>query len=495
MVNLIHEFLDYSAARLPDKAAVITDEGLVTYSELSQYSRSLAAYFHEVGVRRGDRIAILLPNSIPVVAALMAASRLDAVFFILNPAIKPYHLRYILEDALPALVVTTRERRESDHIADYCRVLTVEDHWEEAVKAPPVSPVFPGISSDTACLIYTSGSTGKPKAVISTHLNIIFATEAIQQCIGVRESDVVGNFLPMAFDYGLYQVFLTFQAGATLALGHDAHVGPGFLKKLGERKITGLPVVPSLAYNLIRLAKRMPDQVPRLRFVTNTGAHLPRSYIKDIRLLFPGCAVYVMFGLTECKRVSILPPADYERKADSVGKPLPQTECLIVGPDRQPLPAGQVGELVVRGPHVMLGYWRAPELTAKRFGNWGPGLETALFTGDLCSMDSDGYLYFHGRSDDIYKQGGYRVSAQEVEAAACDIPGVRQAALLPPEDDSGAMLFVVGDLSVDEIFDGVKLRLEDYKLPAQIVVVDDLPLTSNGKMDKKQLKSRLTEQQ
>lgn len=491
MTHAIHVFLDQQARRLPAKTAIISDEGSVAYHELAEQSLRLSAWMHRAGVRRGDRVGVIAPNGAPAVVALMAASRLGAIFFILNPAIKPYHLRHILADAEPALLITTR-----DHPAAEAGVpaLLLDDGWDAALACELYAPPFPGISADPACLIYTSGSTGMPKAVISSHRNIVFAAGAIQQRIGVRETDVVGNFLPLSFDVGLYQVFLSFQAGATLALGRDTHVGPGLIKKLAAWNVSGLPAVPSLVDMLIRLGKRDPRQLPPLRFITNTGAHLSRAAIRAVHQLIPDCLVFVMFGLTECKRVSILPPEDYARKPGSVGLPLPDTECMIVGPDGERLPPGAVGELVVRGAHVMLGYWRAPELTARRYRRWGPGQELALFTGDTCSMDEEGYLYFHGRSDDIYKQGGYRVSALEIEAAAGDIPGVRLAALLPPDDARGAALFLAGDLPEEAAFDELRRRVEDYKLPARVVVCGDLPLTGNGKIDKERLRRALTEE-
>lgn len=491
--TLVHELLDETAARLPDKTALITDDGSITYSALSDATQRLAGWLVEAGIRRGDRIALMLPNGIPIVTALLAASRVGAIFFIINPGIKTYHLQHILQDAEPTLIITTQRRSDEEQLQRYAQVLTLEAGWTTALERDAWSGSFPGISSDPVCLIYTSGSTGKPKAVISSQRNVVFAARAIQQCLDMQESDVVGNFLPLSFDVGLYQVFLSFQIGATLALGSDAHVGPGLLRKISQWNITGLPAVPSLVLNLLRLASRARDQLPRLRYITNTGAHLPRAYISEVRALMPDCTVFVMFGLTECKRVSILPPADYERKSESVGKPLPDTECVIVDADGQVLPPGEIGELVVRGPHVMLGYWRAPELTAKRYRPWGAGTEVALFTGDACSLDEEGYLYFHGRSDDIYKQGGYRVSALEVEAAACDISGVRQAALLPPQADRGSVLFVTSQLAIETVFEALRERLEDYKLPTQIVVLDELPLTPNGKSDKKQLGSFMLE--
>jgi amino acid adenylation domain-containing protein len=489
----IHELLDRSAARVPEKIALISDDGRISYGALAEQSRRLANWLRQAGVARGDRIAIMLPNGIPVVTTLMAASRIGAIFFIINPEVKPYHLQHMLDDAQPRLIVTTEQLRAVRPIPAEIAVVTLERAWPAALQSAPLTAEPPGISHDPICLIYTSGSTGKPKAVVSAQRNVVFAARAIQQCLAMQEEDVVGNFLPLSFDVGLYQIFLTFQIGATLALGRESDVGPGLLRKLSEWQVTGLPGVPSLSSMLIRLAKRGSTPPLKLRFITNTGAHLPRAYINELRELFPQCRIFVMFGLTECKRVSILDPADYARKSESVGKPLPDTECVIVDENGRALGPGEIGELVVRGPHVMLGYWRAPELTAQRYRRWGVGLETALFTGDSCSIDQDGYLYFHGRSDDIYKQNGYRVSALEVQEAACDIPGVQQAAMVPPRGELSSALFVVSALPAESILAALRERLEDYKLPAQVVALDELPLTPNGKYDQARLRAYLTE--
>ena len=142
----------------------------------------------------------------------------------------------------------------------------------------------------------------------------------------------------------------------------------------------------------------------------------------------------------------------------------------------------------MRGPHVMAGYWNAPEITEQRYRRLGPALQTALFTGDFCSLDEDGFLYFHGRQDDIYKQKGYRVSALEIETSTLDIEGVNQAALIPYVDDKGAVLFIQGVIEPDEVLRQLHLRLESQKVPDRVVQVAQIPLTANGKIDKGQLK-------
>jgi acyl-CoA synthetase (AMP-forming)/AMP-acid ligase II len=301
---------------------------------------------------------------------------------------------------------------------------------------------------------------------------------------------VIGHFLPMSFDYGLYQLFLSLQAGATLALGTEEDAGYALLRKVREWGVTGLPLVPNLAASLVRLARRSPEPPPPLRFVTNTGAHLPGTVIADIRATWPECSVFPMFGLTECKRVSILLPEEYERRPASVGRPLPDTECLVVDGEGTPLPPGREGELVVRGPHVMLGYWRAEELTAHRFRPWGPQRELALFTGDRCSLDADGFLYFHGRQDDVFKRRGFRVSALEVEAAAMTLDGVREAALVVG-GESDAVLAYAGDAAPEAVRDGLRDLLEDHKQPDRVAACADLPRNTNGKVDKRALAERL----
>jgi acyl-CoA synthetase (AMP-forming)/AMP-acid ligase II len=485
----LHALLDHAARQEPDKAAIVSDERTVTYRELAEESRRAAAWLHEAGVGRGDRVVLLLPNRIETVSALFAVSRLGAIFVILSTGMRPYQLRHVLADAEPALLLTGEDQELPEDIEQGVRVVPLGDYRQGVRAARAEPPVFPGITIDPVCLIYTSGSTSVPKGVVSTHANMRFAAAAIGQRLGIADTDVVGVFLPMSFDYGLYQVFLSMQALATLALGGPEHVGPGLLSKLSEWQVTGLPLVPSIATAISRLVRRTPEQdLPKLRFVTNTGARLGPQAIDELRTIFPAAEVFPMFGLTECKRVSILDPADYPSRPESVGPPLPDTECFIVGDDGRVLPPGEPGELVVRGPHVMAGYWRAPELTDRRFRPWGDGTERVLFSGDRCSMDADGYLYFHGRDDDIYKSRGYRVSALEVEGAAAGLDGVEDAALLPPADGGPARLVVTGELTPPQVLAGLRDRLEDYKVPDEVTHIATMPRNVNGKTDKQRLR-------
>jgi acyl-coenzyme A synthetase/AMP-(fatty) acid ligase len=192
------------------------------------------------------------------------------------------------------------------------------------------------------------------------------------------------------------------------------------------------------------------------------------------------------FGQTECKRISIMPPEQDSDRPDSVGRPLPGTRVLILDAEGQPLPVGQTGEIVVTGPHVMPGYWRAPELTARTFRRDEHG-SLRLHTGDYGRLDEDGYLYFEGRRDDMFKRKGIRMSTIEIESAAMDIPGVRAAAAVPPTGKHDLALFVDSDLRPHTILRELANRLEPAKVPAICHVVTDFPLTLHGKNERKQL--------
>jgi acyl-CoA synthetase (AMP-forming)/AMP-acid ligase II len=447
----------------------------------------LAGHFARLGVSRGDRVLILLENSIPVLLASIAASRLGAIFVVLSPETKNYLLDHILADCSPSLVLSTEARISEYAFAPGLAVMNVEKDFAGALGAGPFLGDCPAVSVDPACLFYTSGTTNMPKAIISPHRQMGFALNAIQQRLEYRSGDVIGSFLPLSFDYGFYQFLLAANVGATLAVGSPLESVTGVLHRLLEWGVTVFPAAPNLTYALIQLGSRRRDKLPPLRAITNTGSHLPAAYIESLRELLPQARVYVMFGLTECKRVSIMLPDELDRKPNSVGRPLDDTECLIVGDDGAVLPPGEIGELVVRGPHVMPGYWRAPEETAKRFKVWGNGTEIALFSGDRASLDADGFLYFHGRGDDIFKQRGYRVSAAEIEAAALNVAGITQAAVLKPTERRGAVLVAVGDISVDALLEALRQRLEDYRIPETVIVRESLAFTGRGKIDKKAL--------
>jgi len=203
-----------------------------------------------------------------------------------------------------------------------------------------------------------------------------------------------------------------------------------------------------------------------------------------------------MYGLTECKRVSIMLPTEMAAHGDSVGRPLAGTEVYSVDPGGNILPPGEIGELVVRGRHVAHGYWRAPEETAKRFRKRAPENAVELFTGDSGAVDADGYIYFSARSDDLLKHRGNRISPVEIENEACTLDGVVEASLLKREDDDTLHLFVTlsdDSLTQDGILAALSQTLEPAKVPGFVIVLPEMPKSMNGKIDRKSLAAALAE--
>lgn len=493
----------FSAAHArPDELYLADRHGSeFTYGEAAEAVRALAGFLSEKGVKRGDRVAIHFQNRSEIAIALFATSLLGAAYVVLNAKLKPKGLRKILDQAEPVAVLADESTLANlEAIDDISTKVIFGDtpdaswtSWEEALKSPPFSRDWPGYDVDAACLVFTSGSTGTPRGVTLSHDNICFVVGAIQDRLQYRAEDTVGVFLPLAFDYGLYQIFLAAAAGAKLYIGDPDQVGPRLPKVMSEAGISVLPGVPSVYAALIALGRRRSLDLPKLRAITNTGERLPLSYIEEMQNMFSGLEVFVMYGLTECKRVSIMTPEELKTHPDSVGRALAGTEVYAVSETGERLAPGEVGELVVRGRHVAHGYWRAPEETEKRFRKRAPENAVELFTGDSGSVDADGFLYFSARSDDLLKHRGNRMSPVEIENEACTIDGVVEASLLKREKDDTLHLFVTtsSELESDHILRKLSETLEPAKVPEFVIPLTEMPKSMNGKIDRKELAARL----
>jgi acyl-CoA synthetase (AMP-forming)/AMP-acid ligase II len=480
--TLVHHLLGEAAARTPDAPAYSRGGVTLTYAEMDAASRRLGGWLVAQGLRTGDRLVIAADHAY-VPALIFAASRAGVAFAIVHEQVRGAVLEYMLDDCEPMLVLA--DRTDWQVAATTRGIATVPTELLTTATAADVDVAGP-IAVDMLCLIYTSGSTAMPKAVVSTHQQALFAIRAIAGQLGYRSDDVIYSALPLSFDYGLYQLFLGALAGAHVRAAFGSEAGPSLLAGLIRANATVFPALPNLADTLARLLRRNPV-APPLRLMTNTGSAMSPAILAALRESVPGLRVQLMFGLTECKRVAIMPADGDLARPGSGGLPLPGTEVFAVDEDGNRQPPGVVGELVVRGPHVMAGYWRQPDLTAARF-RCREGLLPQLHTGDYGWLDEQGYLFFAGRRDDQYKAGGVRVSAVEVEAAACRIDGVRRAGVVPPGPGRpAAVLFVATGLSAEAVLTALRRELEDLKVPPTCVVVDELPVNGNGKVDKRAL--------
>jgi amino acid adenylation domain-containing protein len=507
----VERFLEESAARDPGKTALVCGGRRWSYAGIDARANRLAHSLRRAGVARGDRVVVYRENGMEAVVAVFAILKAGAVFVVVNPSTKAGKLAYILNNSRASAVVTDRGRgpaivemqEQLPHLAGVWREGEA-DNGEGRLRVYSLDAVLeaedgsqaPGnrnIDMDIAALIYTSGSTGRPKGVVMTHLNIVSAATSITTYLESRPADIVLCALPLAFDYGLYQVLMTFKVGGTVVLERSFTYPHEVLRVMEREGVTGFPLVPTMAAILLR-SEVGGYRLPALRYISNTGAALPAAHIKELRKLWPHARIYSMYGLTECKRVSYLPPDQIDIRPDSVGRGMPNEEVYLVDENGRRLGAGEVGELVVRGSNVMQGYWELPEETAKVLRPGRHPWEKVLYTGDLFRMDEEGFLYFVGRRDDIIKTRGEKVSPKEVEEVLCRLPGVSQAAVVGMADEVlGQAIKAVITLrpgavvTAQDVLSHCARNLEDYMVPKQVVFQDWMPQTDSGKVSKREL--------
>jgi acyl-CoA synthetase (AMP-forming)/AMP-acid ligase II len=532
--------------------ALVHKEERWTYEEIDRKANQVAGFLRDQGINRGDRVAIFLDNSVESVVSLFGILKADAVFLMLSSTLKTQKLAYILNDCQVKVIITHTNKADVvsealDRADSVNQVVWVglpsqipknnspsitHHSFEEILRyalcsmrladslapcalhsadgSPYASCAMPSavsshfafrishsnnIDLDLATIIYTSGSTINPKGVMLTHLNMISAATSITTYLENVPEDIIINVLPLSFDYGLYQVLMAFKFGGTVVLEKSFTYPYEIIKQMVKEKVTGFPGVPTIFVILLQLEDLEKFDLSSLRYITNTAASLPVTHILRLREIFPQARLYSMYGLTECKRVSYLPPEELERRPGSVGKGMPNEEVWIVDEMGNRVGPGIVGELVVRGSNVMKGYWGDQEATNRALK---PGIlpgEKVLYTGDLFKMDEDGYLYFVGRKDDMIKSRGERVSPKEVENAIYGMEGVAEVAVIPVPDDilgQAIKAYIVpknGDVMNEKnLFLHCKKTLEEFAIPKYFEFRNSLPKNASGKIDKLTLK-------
>ncbi len=499
-LGLMTDDLFAAAASRPDHEAVVAGDERLNYSQLAERASRFAGMLLASGVQRGDRVVLFMENVANTVVCIYGTWLAGAATVIVNPQTRTDKLDYIVKDAAATFMVYDQLLAR---IAE--PVLTAGTLLGSAVNDADFSGLLARTEPadlqfvnalDLAALIYTSGSTGNPKGVMVSHQNMMFTCASLVEYLRLDSDDRIMNVLPLAFDYGLYQVFVAVRLGATLVLERNFSFPVNTMKRIAEEQVTVFPGVPTVFASLVSLQKRQPAELASVRRITNTAAHLPDDFTATIRTLFPNALIYRMYGLTECKRVCYLEPELVDSKPGSVGKAIPGTEVFLLDDNDEPVAPGGTGVLHVRGPHVMLGYWNLPEQTAHMLKPGRLPYERILCTHDLFRMDEDGFLYFEGRSDDIIKSRGEKVSPAEVENALHAIAGVREAAVVGEADEllgEKVVAYIVpeegSELDERVLRREAMARLEGFMVPAEFRFLSELPQTATGKVHRKSLQS------
>jgi len=518
MPELLHNLIIQSASASPQAEALVYRKRSISYTALADSVSRMAAAYLDLGLDRSERVAVYLEKRPETVIALFGAVAAGGVFVPVNPLLKPNQVAYILTDCNVRFLVTSVERlRVLAPILAACHdlrgVLVVDGKpepvvglhvvaWEDALSGGGQSKPHRVIDTDMSAILYTSGSTGKPKGVVLSHRNMVAGSKSVAQYLENRPGDRILSALPLSFDAGFSQLATAFHVGASVTLINYL-LPRDIVTAVEQERITGLTAVPPLWIQLAQLA--WPETARNsLRYVANTGGRMPRATLDALRAALPKSLVFLMYGLTESFRSTFLPPAELDRRPDSIGRAIPNAEVLVVREDGTPCAPGEPGELVHRGSLVSLGYWNDPEKTAQRF-KAAPGQpdgltmpEIAVWSGDTVRMDEEGFLYFIGRRDEMIKTSGYRVSPTEVEEVVYATKLVGEAiALGVPHPVLGQAIVVVATardgvrLDTEVLLAQCRQQLPTFMLPAQVTVRESLPRNPNGKIDRKLLAQEL----
>jgi long-chain acyl-CoA synthetase len=499
----VEDHLRESTRRFGAKTALITAEISLTYGQLDALSDRFAANLALHGLGEGDRTLIIAENSAEVVVCFFAAWKAGAVPCPLYSSIKADKLRAIIAKTEPRIIlaqgrfVPVVDAALGDENAFIRKIVfgaatvNAERGWssyEAAVASGQTDIELPGCSDQAlALLIHTSGSTGTPKGVMHSHATLLAACGSIVTYLENTPKDVVLSVLPLSFGYGITQVVTMIMVGGTIVLEKSFAFPRKILARLVETRATGFPLVPAMAALIAGMQDLQPAFLPDLRYMTNAASAMPPSVAERLRELLSETQLFLMYGQTECIRATYLPPDEADRLPLSVGRAIPGTRAYVVDEAGNPAPPGVTGELVIEGPHVMLGYWQDEAATPEKVTPVEGGRR--LQTGDLFKTDEDGFLYFVSRRDDIIKTRGEKVSPQEVEAVLYAMPGIREAAVAGVDDAVFGQLIRAyialepsAELTEKEIIRYCALHLEDYMVPKSVEFRDALPKTSTGKI-------------
>jgi len=492
--STIAELFAAQAARTPDAVAVIAQGRTLTYRELDESANRLARRLQNLGVKPDTLVGVAMGRSETLVVSLLGILKAGGAYVPLDPTYPPDRLSLVIEDSqMPVLLTTAASRAHLPPAAAGVTILDAEDTDLERESAKAV--VSQATPTNFAYVIYTSGSTGKPKGVMVENRNVVNFFTGMDRAIGCAPG-VWLAITSVSFDISVLELLWTLTRGCTVVV-HGDEGSATIADEITRYRVTHLQMTPSLA-RMLTLDPRAYSALGSLKQMLLGGEAVPAALIHHLRQVFKG-EIHNMYGPTETTIWSTTCRVEDRDTSVSIGRPIANTQIYILDPDFNPVPVGEIGELFISGDGLARGYWRRPELTAERFMTIpGLGPDRIYRTGDLARFLPDGNIHFLGRADYQIKLRGHRIEPGEIESVLEKFPGVRQAAVVLREDREGdkrlvaylvaetagsaAALRAAGDLRA-----AAGAKLPDFMVPSAFVFLNELPLTGNGKIDRKAL--------
>jgi long-chain acyl-CoA synthetase len=481
-----------SAEREGDHVAIKLDDAEMTYAALDGATAHVAGLLAEHGVSRGDRVGIMLPNVPYFPVCYYGVLRAGAVVVPMNVLLKRREVAFYLEDSGAKLLFAWHGFAEdaqagADDAGAECVIVTPGEFENTVGAAEPRGEVVDTDDTDTAVILYTSGTTGTPKGAELTHGNLVRNAEISRALFGLGSDAVTLGALPLFHSFGqTCGLNATMSAGGTLTLIPRFDPGKA-LEIIGRDRVNIFQGVPTMYGAMLHHDERDRYDTSTLKVCVSGGSALPVELLRGFEEAF-GCTVLEGYGLSETSPVASFNHPDRERKPGSIGTPVEGVEMKVVDDDGKDVPQGEVGEIVIRGHNVMKGYWERPDATEDTIKDgW-------FHTGDMATVDEDGYFFIVDRKKDLIIRGGYNVYPREIEEVLYEHPAVREAAVLGlPHDEYGeevgaAVALKDGENATpEELRDFVKQQVAAYKYPRHVWFVEELPKGPTGKILKREI--------
>ncbi|MFX1293548.1 MAG: AMP-binding protein [Promethearchaeota archaeon] len=490
-MNLTEEL--FSKSRYLDKTAIFHKDEKISYLELFKRICFVKEELNQRGCKRGEKVVIFANNSIYTVIAYFGIIGNGNVAVPLFPRISQNELNFIIKGCdVKTLFI---QKRLLKRFEERCTIKMGNYFFDEDIGlGPSMSTLsesayeFPEIDDkkETAVIVFTSGSTGTPKGVMVSHYNINYNTESIIEYLKLTENDRFMEVLPFSYCYGSSWLHTHMKVGGQLVINNRFMFPGKVLDEINEKECTGFGGVPAHYQILLRRSNMKDRKFPTLRYIAQAGGKLANVFISELMDLFPDKQIFIMYGQTEATaRLSYLPPALLEKKLGSIGKGIPGVKLMVLKDDGSSISPGEIGEIIAEGGNIMQGYWNDPEATKKILK------DGKLYTGDLATVDEDGFIFLVDREKNIIKSGGYRVSPKEIEDTIFQIPNVIETAVIGVSDDilgESVKAFIVISkdaknlIDKDYIIKHCRKTLPSYKLPKYVEFIQSLPKSSSNKV-------------